>query len=315
MSLLLNSFRQSFMQMSTPGKLVLLLFLILVFALIGSFVSVFLAMPLYHYNLSDITRIIENPDAGNINILKFFQILQSITLFIVPALLAGFLFSEKTFEYLKLSRKASWITLFMVIMSVAAAIPLLNLVTDINSRLDLPYWLGGIEQKMIAMEENADKLTDLFLVSNSTGVLLVNILMIAILPAVGEELLFRGVLQRLMTEWTRNAHFGILISAFIFSFIHFQFFGFIPRLLLGLYFGYLFFWSGSIWVPITGHLINNGLAVVYYHFASKPAGDTALDTLGTGGSSNYLVYLSVFTTSIIIAMIYISEKKRRESIQ
>ena len=75
---------------------------------------------------------------------------------------------------------------------------------------------------------------------------------------------------------------GIRITAFLFSFIHFQFYGFFPRFLLGLYFGYLLVWSGSIWVPVTAHFINNGLAVFYYHFAADPMGETSLDKIGTG---------------------------------
>jgi membrane protease YdiL (CAAX protease family) len=153
----------------------------------------------------------------------------------------------------------------------------------------------------------------LFLLSDSTGDLLVNFMMIAILPAIGEEFLFRGVLQRLFINWTRNAHVGILVSAFLFSFIHFQFYGFVPRFLLGLYFGYLMFWSASIWVPVAAHLINNGMAVLYYHFADKPAGETKLDTIGTTGNGNYLLYLSVFLTCVLIGMIYLNENKRGES--
>ncbi len=176
-----------------------------------------------------------------------------------------------------------------------------------NSRLVLPGFLMNMEQKMKMMEEEAAQLTKLFLESRSSGVLTINFLIIAILPAIGEEFLFRGVIQRLLGEWTKNIHVGIFLAAFIFSFIHFQFYGFVPRLLLGLYFGYLMFWSGSIWVPVTAHLVNNGMAVIYYHFAEQPAGETILDTAGTETGS-YLVYISAFLTCIVIGLIYMREK-------
>jgi uncharacterized protein len=160
---------------------------------------------------------------------------------------------------------------------------------------------------MKMMEEEAAQLTKLFLESRSTGVLIINFMIIAILPAIGEELLFRGVIQRLLGEWTKNVHIGIFLAAFIFSFIHFQFYGFVPRLLLGLYFGYLMFWSGSIWVPVIAHLVNNGMAVIYYHFAELPAGETMLDTAGTE-TGNYLVYISAFLTCLVIGLIYMHEK-------
>jgi membrane protease YdiL (CAAX protease family) len=191
-----------------------------------------------------------------------------------------------------------------------AAIPFMNAVTELNSALDLPVWLDAVEQKIKLMEENAARLTELFLKSETYGQLAFNLLMIAVLPALGEEFLFRGVLQRLFTEWTKNKHVGILIGAFVFSFIHFQFYGFIPRFLLGLYFGYLLIWSSSIWVPVAAHFINNGVAVIYYHFASQPMGETPMDQLGISESGNYLLYLSFFITILFVGMIYQHEQKR-----
>jgi membrane protease YdiL (CAAX protease family) len=189
----------------------------------------------------------------------------------------------------------------------------LNFITELNAQLDLPVWLAGLEKKMIIMEEKAGELTTLFLLSNTTTDLMVNFLMIAILPAIGEEFLFRGILQRLFVDWLRNSHLGIILAAFIFSFIHFQFYGFVPRFLLGLYFGYLMFWSASIWVPVVAHLINNGMAVIYYHFNDKAVGETALDTIGTSGNAKSMVVLSTVLAIVVIMLIYQHEKKRQES--
>jgi membrane protease YdiL (CAAX protease family) len=95
----------------------------------------------------------------------------------------------------------------------------------LNSRLDFPHWMNGLESRIRALEDSAGKLTDLFLNSGSNADLAVNFLMIAILPAIGEEFLFRGVLQKLFISWTRNNHAGVILEAFIFSFLHFQFYG------------------------------------------------------------------------------------------
>jgi membrane protease YdiL (CAAX protease family) len=299
--------------MSAPAKLMLLLLLVLFFLILGSALAVLLAIPIYHFDLMTLYRIMGDPDAGNIGIIKFFQIVQSVFLFIIPALMAAWLFSENTFTYLKADRKASGITLLMVLISLFIAVPMLNMTTALNSQLDLPAWLDGLEKRIKEMEDSAGKLTELFLVSNSYSDLIVNFLMIAILPALGEEFLFRGVLQRLFIDWTKNSNVGVILAAFLFSFIHFQFYGFIPRFLLGLYFGYLLVWSSSIWVPVAGHLINNGMAVIFYHFTTKPMGETALDTIGTGDSGNYILYLSVLFTSLLVGMIYMHEKRRRIS--
>jgi hypothetical protein len=83
--------------------------------------------------------------------------------------------------------------------------------------------------------------------------------------------------------------------------------------MLGVYFGYLLLWSGSIWVPVTAHLINNGMAVLYYHYAGDLTGETMLDTVGTTENGHYLLYLSVFVTSLVIGMIYLHEKGNKQS--
>ena len=313
MSILTNAFRQSFIQMSVPAKLLLLLILVLFFMLMGSMVAVLIAVPLFDKDLTALFRMIENPDAAHIGAVKFFQIIQSIFLFLIPALMAAWLFSENIFNYLKADTKVSAFTLAMVLMSLFIAVPLMNAVTLLNTQLDLPVWMNGLENKIKAMEDSAGRLTELFLVSDSYGDLAVNFLMIAILPALGEEFLFRGVLQKLFIDWTKNSHIGVILAAFLFSFIHFQFYGFIPRFLLGLYFGYLLLWSSSIWVPVIGHLINNGIAVIYYHFATKPMGDNVMDKIGTDKGVNYTLYLSIFLTSVILAIIYEHEKKGKTS--
>lgn len=303
------SFRRNFITMSPGAKLVLLLLMVLFFALFGTLLAMIIAVPAYNYTLIELSEILTDPDRQNIGIFKFFQIVQSITLFILPSLMAAWLFSEKPRQFLNADGGIKMVTIFLVLLSILTAIPLLNYVTEINSGMNLPAWMDNIERKMIRMEETAAELTQLFLESNTISVLLVNFLMIAILPAIGEEFLFRGVIQNLFSQWFKSGHMAIIVTAFIFSFIHFQFFGFLPRFLLGLYFGYLLLWSGSIWIPVIAHLINNGMAVLYYHFSAGGAeGSTTIENIGVSGNSHYLLFLSVFLTFVIIGMIYLRER-------
>jgi uncharacterized protein len=312
MSVFTSTLRQSFIQMSPPAKLLLLLLLVLFFMLMGSAVAVLLSIPIFGQDLSGIFSIIENPETINLGVVKFFQIIQSIFLFVIPALISAWLFSEDTFHYLEADNMTSPFTLVLVLASLFMAIPLLNFLALMNSRLDFPQWLNGLEGRIKAMEDSAGRLTELFLKSETFMDVTVNFLMIAILPALGEEFLFRGVLQKLFIVWTKNTHVGVILAAFTFSFIHFQFYGFVPRFLLGLYFGYLLVWSSSIWVPVAGHLINNGIAVIYYRFAAYPMGETAMDKIGTGKGENYMLYISVFITALIIGLIYQHERRRKE---
>lgn len=310
MSEFISSFRRSFIVLSPSLKIIVLAIIVLIFALFGSLLAMIIAIPAFNYNIFELSDVLTDPNGEDIAVIKFLQIFQSISLFIFPSIIAAWLFSEKPSEFLSANRTSSGITVLFVLFSIISAIPLLNYMTQLNSGLDLPAWMDKVEQKMISMEETAAELTELFLESNSYTDLIVNFIMIAILPAIGEEILFRGLIQRLLIQWFRNSHAAIITTAFIFSFIHFQFFGFVPRFLLGLYFGYLLVWSGSIWLPVLAHLINNGLAVFYYHFAGDNAGNTTIENIGTADNSQYLLYVSIFFTAVIIGVIYLRERER-----
>jgi len=96
-----------------------------------------------------------------------------------------------------------------------------------------------------------------------------NLFMIALIPALGEEFLFRGVLQRIFGEWFKNPHLAVWLAAILFSLAHYQFLGFMPRIILGALFGYIFLWTGNIWMPILAHFVNNTVGVIYYYLFSQ----------------------------------------------
>lgn len=299
-----QGFRQVFQNMSPVAKILLVCIMVFLFMFLSFILSVILAIPIFGCSFTDILESISNPDHENLPLVKYFQIIQSIFVFVIPAITAAWLFSSNTFRYLKTSGKFSPITIVLVMCSIVMAIPVLNLLTMWNARLDLPDWLQSVERQIIALEESANQLTQLFLDGNNYKDLVVNLIMIAILPAIGEEFLFRGVFQRLFSEWTRNQHWGVIMGALIFSFFHFQFYGFVPRFLLGIYFGYLLVWSGTIWLPVIAHFINNGLAVVYYHFSSEHLGKTMLDQVGTETENYYMLIISAIFTALLIYSTY-----------
>jgi membrane protease YdiL (CAAX protease family) len=127
--------------------------------------------------------------------------------------------------------------------------------------------------------------------------------MIAFLPSIGEELLFRGVIQRIFTNWTRNYHWGIWISALLFSALHMQFYGFIPRMFLGVLFGYLLVWSGSMWLPIIAHFINNAVAVVAMYLIDKELLSPEIEEIGTTSDSYYMAAVSLLLIVVFMLMI------------
>jgi hypothetical protein len=147
-------------------------------------------------------------------------------------------------------------------------------------------------------------------VTDGFGDLFVNLIMIAIIPAIGEELLFRGVLLRILRDWMKNIHVAIIVSALLFSFIHFQFYGFLPRFLMGVAFGYLLHWSGSLWVPIIAHFVNNGTAVVVAFLAARYLPQLDFNTFGS--SDNVLIIIgSALVTVLILLFLWLKRERKK----
>jgi membrane protease YdiL (CAAX protease family) len=205
----------------------------------------------------------------SIGLLKYFQVIQSFGLFIIPALLAGYFFQRNSRRFLCLDRPSKWQIYLGTLVLMFASLPFINWMVTVNEAMHLPGFLKGVEDWMRITEDEAAKLTEAFMNMPTFGGFLFNMLMIAVLPAIGEEFLFRGLLQRLLKEWLGNIHFAIFMAAFLFSAMHMQFYGFFPRMLLGIMFGYLFYWSGSLWVPICAHFINNGSAVIFSYLGQR----------------------------------------------
>ncbi len=228
----------------------------------------------------------------NIASFKILTALQHILLFIIPPIVAAFLYSSNIKEYLFINN-TKLIYVGLTILIIVFAIPVINFTGILNAKLSLPESLSGLEKLMKEMEETAKVMTEKILNVSSIGGLMVNIFVIALLPAIGEELIFRGILLRLFKEWFKNMHVAIIVSAFAFSFIHFQFYGFIPRMLLGIVFGYLLYWSGSILLPMLAHFINNAFAVTAYYFMKDTEMLEKTESFGAEPSTYIFVFISL----------------------
>jgi membrane protease YdiL (CAAX protease family) len=280
-----------------------------IFVVIASFlaflvVSLVIAIPLFGPDsMLSITNIDELNNPEGILVLKYFQVVQSIGIFIVPPFILGWLFHGKIAEYLGLNKTVTFASVLLVVVLSFAAAPFINFIGEINANMQFPGWLSGVENWMKNAEDKAAELTEAFLKVETTGGLIFNIFMIAFLPAIGEELLFRGVIQRIFTNWTQSYHLGIWISAVLFSALHMQFYGFIPRMLLGVLFGYLLVWSGSMWLPIIAHFVNNGVAVVLMYLIDKNLLNPELEEIGSTSGSYYMAAVSLVLTVIFMLMI------------
>jgi membrane protease YdiL (CAAX protease family) len=197
----------------------------------------------------------------NIGSLRLLQIISSFGMFVVAAVIFAKVESNDWMKYLSF-KKVNPLLAILTILIMLSMGPLMESINELNKNMVLPEALKEIEAWMKLKEEQMTEMTKQLLVMDSVNILLVNMLMLAIIPALGEELIFRACLQKIFGRWTGNYHLAIWLSAIIFSTIHFQFYGFMPRMFLGALFGYLLVWSGSIWLPILAHFLNNGMAVV-----------------------------------------------------
>jgi len=196
------------------------------------------------------------------DIMRLTIFIQDLFIFILTPLIAQFLlWKEPTKKALQLTVPNLPILLWGII-AITSVSPLIDLLNTWNQGLHLPESMKSIEQWMINSEKAAEVITNRLLNTDNWGSFTMNILIIAVMAGIGEEFMFRGVLQKILINWMRNTHLGILFAAIIFSAIHFQFFGFIPRMMLGIVLGYLYVWSKSIWVPIIAHTTNNTLTVI-----------------------------------------------------
>jgi uncharacterized protein len=283
-----------------------------IFVVIASFlaflvVSLVIAIPVFGLDsMLNIPTLNELNNSESIQVLKYFQVVQSIGVFIVPPFILGWLFHGKISEYLSLNTAVTFELVLLVLVLSFAASPFINFMGEINANMQLPDWLSGVENWMKNAEDKAAELTEAFLKVETTGGFIFNIFMIAFLPAIGEELLFRGVIQRIFTNWTRNHHWGIWISAILFSALHMQFYGFIPRLFLGVLFGYLLVWSGSMWLPIVAHFINNGIAVTVMYMIDKKLLSPEIEEIGSTSDSYYMAAVSF--ALIVVFMILIKRQ-------
>lgn len=190
------------------------------------------------------------------------QAVSHVFTFLLPSLLFWRWVERKNTRAFYLETRDSWKELVPIFFLTVVLMPFTGLMAEWNESMKLPEGLSGVEQWMKENESALARLTEFLMSFNSMGELVIAILVIAVIPAIGEEILFRGILQRKLAEHWANIHLAIWVSAAIFSAIHFQFYGFLPRLLLGALFGYLYFWTGRVGMAIFAHFVNNAFTVL-----------------------------------------------------
>lgn len=294
-------------------QLMFSLFVMVVSVLVFLVVGMLIAFPFYGVEMltGSLSASGMNTPEG-LNFLKYFQVLQSVGLFIVPPFILAWFYQGNIAEYLQLNRSTDIRVYLLATLALLIVIPFINFLGDLNSKMTLPGSLSGFENWMRSMEDAAQVMVEKFMKVESISGLLFNVFMIAVLPALGEELMFRGVIQKIFSNWTKNQHWGIWISAFLFSAMHMQFYGFLPRMALGAMFGYLLVWTGTMWAPILAHFVNNLMGVLGYYFINKGVISKDVEEWGTGTEQLPLVIFSLAGVGFLLFLIYRIENQKRK---
>lgn len=276
--------------------------------LLFSIATVFCSLVTVALIVSLITRVIPDYQNNSLAVLVV-QALNTIILYgISPIVALRFTADERPLAFLSLNRGIDWLLALLIILFAVLVFPAVNMLAEFNMSIHLPDCMSDIETSMRSQEAISRELTSRLTETDSVAMLLGNILVMALLPALCEEMFFRGWLQTSLIPAV-GKHIAVWISAFIFSAIHMQFFSFIPRLLLGAALGYIFLYSGSLWAPVIAHFFNNLIVLLIAFLRHNNLIHYELESLGADSTLYAGIISFVISLAIIILII------RRQSVK
>ena len=294
------SFQNRLSHISPWAKIVLLLGLMASGTLAVLSILSTLNVLFFDFPLDVVKHLSPTSSLRSIQAAKIIQITTQIGLFVLPTFAFAYLTSSKLSLGIGWEYHTKMTGFFVAIGATILAIPFINILAEWNTALHLPDFMEPLERWMRQTQSSNDEMLKILAPMRNPYDIGINVLMMAILPAIGEELLFRGVLQRQFQTIFRNPHVAILVTAIIFSAIHLQFLGFFSRTLLGMLFGYLFYFSKNIWLPIIAHFINNFLALMLVLFYGVNSVETSMENWVTGP----FILFSITSFSAAVFIVY-----------
>lgn len=266
---------------------------------LGQLLAMFLVLIVFGFDLERFNNIIQNlPNTSETRLtMLFLNAIASLVGFTGVSILFLKIFDKRNLSHLNTKNRISAFALVQTLIITLIIMPFNALLIEWNMQMDLPDFLGLFENWAQQNEEDLKVLTEIMTSFANPFELFIGFFAIAIVPAIGEELLFRGMFQRKLS-YIINPHVAIWLVAILFSAIHLQFYGFFPRMILGILFGYLYWWSGNIWIPIFAHFVNNGFTVLMVYLANANSFSPEVE----GQSVSWEV--SLFSLTLTLALLY-----------
>lgn len=241
-------------------------------------------------------------DNGLLTTIRGMQVIQFVCLFLLPTFICARLFSTNTKQYLGLKQPSNIFYYLVGVTVLLLAIPMTNFLGELNRNVQFP---SGIAQWLKEQEAEAAKTIRVLLSKHTIKDLLLNLVCIAGLAAVGEELLFRGIAQRLLIKMFKNHWIGIIVAAFLFSAMHLQFYGFLPRFVLGILLGVVYWYSGSLWTAMLAHFIYDAALIILAY--NNPA---MLMDENTVALSNLALMAAVSFVLVVLLVMWMKKQTR-----
>jgi uncharacterized protein len=237
--------------------------------------------------LSLIEKLGRGEVVGSRNFMRLVLFISHFFNFIVPGLITSVVvYKQGYLKSLRMDVRPKWFYLGMAVVLLLVSTPLVQYVYALNMKLHLPQWMMNLEGK-------TDDLLKVILAKEHWWEIVLNLGLIALLPAISEEIMFRGIVQQQLGRLIANPHVNILVSGAIFSAIHLQFQGFFPRMLLGMVLGYLFYWSKSLWVSSLAHFTNNAMTLVVFYASGGNVDEVGKVTDSAGLSALFPALISL----------------------
>jgi uncharacterized protein len=276
------------------------------FFILGNLICGGIILGLAKFQGIDFTQFMSGLDEksaiGDRNFARTVLLLNHLFSFILPAIgTVIFVYKNREIKYLRLTKLPNFTTVQLAFLLLIFSVPLVQYSYLINKMLPLPQWMRG-------MEQDTSRMLEAILKKDYWYEAVLNVLLIGVIPAIGEELVFRGILQQQLEKLLKNEHLTVWVSAAIFSAIHMQFEGFFARMILGALLGYLFVWTRNLWIPMIVHLLNNSLQIIALYATNMKPED--MDKLSSEDKITWWMALISLILVVIIGY-FIKEQQKK----
>ena len=256
---------------------------------VGAATAILLTCLIFDLNTVQLSDILKHPQISDKPVVITQAFIFTVCGFLIFPSFYLLIVRNNSSSILRGSKPLRFRLLLLTIVLVISILPLLSILIELNYKVPFPDWLSTLEIYFKEMEHTAGKFNGFLLTFDSFRDLIIAIVIMAIIPGLAEEYFFRGLVQTQLQSTLKNHHYAILFSAFLFSLMHFQFYGLVPRMALGILFGYMFVWSKNIWYPIIAHMVNNSIVVLSTYFW----GPTVLDPESRSAFPVTLILISI----------------------